>query len=110
LTDALFGIAISVLVVVGIHGVTALLTGLRSRADTDELTGLLNRRAVLQSAHNDIERAMRTQRPIAFLMYDLDHFKAVMDSTDKALCAAKNAGRNCVVVQGLSAKNSSTAA
>jgi diguanylate cyclase (GGDEF)-like protein len=79
LTDALFGMAISVLMVAGVYGVTELLTGLRSRANTDELTGLLNRRAVLQTVHSEIERARRTQHSIAFLMYDLDHFKDVND-------------------------------
>jgi len=80
LTDALFGMAISVLMVAGVYGVTELLTGLRSRANTDELTGLLNRRAVLQTVHSEIERARRTQHSIAFLMYDLDHFKDVNDT------------------------------
>ena len=77
--DALFGLVISVLMVVGIYGLTELLTGLKSKADTDELTGLLNRRAVLHSVNNEIERTARVNRPIAFLMYDLDHFKCVND-------------------------------
>jgi diguanylate cyclase (GGDEF)-like protein len=80
LTDSVFGLAISMFMVVGVYGVTALLTGLKSKANTDELTGLLNRRAILQSVQNEIERAIRTQRPIAFLMYDLDHFKGVNDT------------------------------
>ena len=66
--------------VAGVYGVTELLTGLKSKAETDELTGLLNRRSVLQSVHNEIERALRTRRPMAFLMYDLDHFKGVNDT------------------------------
>jgi len=78
--DALFSMVISMLMVAGVYGLTALLTGLKSKADTDELTGLLNRRSVLKSVHHEIERAMRTQRPIAFLMYDLDHFKIVNDT------------------------------
>ncbi len=204
--DAIFGMLISLLILTGVYGVSQLLVGLKSTADTDELTGLMNRRSVLQSIHLEIERALRTHRPIAFLMYDLDHFKGVndtyghpagdivlrgiakiatatfrkidtigrlggeeflvilpdsnqeearaaaerfrnavathkfvcgdqrieitisigvfvpdaltqtvtvqnvMDATDKALYAAKNSGRNCVVIQGLSARNSSTAA
>ncbi len=78
--DALFGMAISTGMVVGIYGVTELITGLKSKANTDELTGLVNRRAVLKVIQREIERAMRTQRPIAFLMYDLDHFKSVNDT------------------------------
>ena len=77
--DAWFGLAISTFMVAGVYGVTELLTGLKSRAETDTLTGLANRRAVLQFVHNEIERAMRTQRPLSFLMYDLDHFKDVND-------------------------------
>ena len=78
--DALFGMAISMLMVVGVYGVTELITGLKSKADTDELTGLANRRAALQVVRNEIERAKRTHRSIAFLMYDLDHFKLVNDT------------------------------
>ncbi len=78
--DALFGMAISACMVAGVYGVTELITGLKSRADTDELTGLANRRAILQSVNTEIQRAMRTQRPIAFLMCDLDHFKLVNDT------------------------------
>ena len=77
--DAGFGLAISILMVAGVYGLTELLTGLKSRAETDPLTGLANRKTVLQSVDNEIERAMRTQRPLSFLMYDLDHFKAVND-------------------------------
>jgi diguanylate cyclase (GGDEF)-like protein len=78
--DSLFGLAISVLMVVGVYGLTELLTGLKLNANTDELTGLQNRRAVLSSLCNEIERAKRTNRPIAILMYDLDHFKGVNDT------------------------------
>lgn len=78
--DALFGVAISMLMVVGVYGVTELVTGLKARADTDELTGLANRRAVLETVHHEIERASRNQRSLAYLMYDLDHFKLVNDT------------------------------
>ena len=78
--DALFGLAISVLMVVGVYGLTDLLTGLKLKSDTDELTGLPNRRSVLDSVRHEIDRAMRTKRPVAFLMYDLDHFKVVNDT------------------------------
>jgi diguanylate cyclase (GGDEF)-like protein len=77
--DAGFGLAISTFMVAGVYGLTELLTGLKSRAEIDSLTGLANRSAVLESVQNEIERAMRTHRPLSFLMYDLDHFKAVND-------------------------------
>ncbi len=40
---------ISVLMVAGVYGVTELLNGLKSKAETDELTDLRNRRSVLQT-------------------------------------------------------------
>ncbi len=49
-------------------------------AVTDELTGLLNRRGFLQLGEREFERAMRFKRPLAALMFDLDHFKVVNDT------------------------------
>jgi diguanylate cyclase (GGDEF)-like protein len=51
----------------------------RALAGTDPLTGLLNRRALLERASTEIERARRSGRPIAFAFIDLDDFKAVND-------------------------------
>lgn len=45
----------------------------------DPLTGLLNRRALVQSAHRDLAHAVRMHEPYAVMMLDLDHFKAVND-------------------------------
>ncbi len=49
-------------------------------AVTDELTGLLNRRGFLQLGEREFERAVRFNRPLAALMFDLDHFKQVNDT------------------------------
>ena len=76
-TDATYGLIISMLLLIGVYSLASLLANTKSMADTDELTGLLNRRTVLKSISNEIERAMRSNRPIAFLMYDIDHFKMV---------------------------------
>ncbi len=46
---------------------------------TDELTGLLNRRAFVVEAEAGIARARRTKTPCALLYVDLDNFKAVND-------------------------------
>jgi diguanylate cyclase (GGDEF)-like protein len=43
---------------------------------TDELTGLPNRRALLA----DTERALAAERPVAFMLLDLDGFKDINDS------------------------------
>ena len=79
-TDSLFGLAISILMAAGVYGLRRLFTDLNAMANTDTLTGLANRRDVLQHAHQELERAQRTKRPIAFLMFDIDHFKQVNDT------------------------------
>lgn len=45
----------------------------------DALTGLANRRALLEALERECRRAMRTAQPLAALMLDLDHFKRVND-------------------------------
>jgi diguanylate cyclase (GGDEF)-like protein/PAS domain S-box-containing protein len=53
---------------------------LRALATTDELTGLLNRRALLELAESELDRARRYKRPFTLLMIDLDRFKRVNDT------------------------------
>jgi diguanylate cyclase (GGDEF)-like protein len=47
---------------------------------TDGLTGLWNYRYFTMTIGKEIERSARFGRPLALLMLDLDHFKAVNDS------------------------------
>jgi diguanylate cyclase (GGDEF)-like protein len=47
---------------------------------TDGLTGVWNYRYFTLTVSKEIERAARFARPLALLMLDLDHFKAVNDS------------------------------
>jgi diguanylate cyclase (GGDEF)-like protein len=47
---------------------------------TDELTKLPNRRALAQRFLQEMQRARRHRKAIAFLMIDLDHFKLVNDT------------------------------
>ncbi len=47
---------------------------------TDELTNLPNRRALAQAYVQEMHRAKRYHKSIAFLMIDLDHFKQVNDT------------------------------
>ncbi|MCY7373426.1 MAG: sensor domain-containing diguanylate cyclase [Spirochaetaceae bacterium] len=47
---------------------------------TDPLTGLWNFRYLSMSLAREIERSTRFERPLAVLMLDLDHFKAVNDT------------------------------
>lgn len=48
---------------------------LQELAATDSLTGLPNRRQLDQVLRREWARAQRTQRPIAVLMIDVDHFR-----------------------------------
>ena len=47
---------------------------------TDELTRLPNRRALAQRFLQEMQRARRHRKSIAFLMIDIDHFKQVNDT------------------------------
>lgn len=46
----------------------------------DDLTGLLTKRSLYRALERELERASRYDRPVAVLMMDLDHFKAVNDT------------------------------
>lgn len=52
---------------------------LREQAIHDQLTGLYNRRFLTESLRREIARARRAAEPVAFLMFDIDHFKRVND-------------------------------
>jgi diguanylate cyclase (GGDEF)-like protein len=51
----------------------------RNAASTDPLTGLLNRRAFLESAQKLCIRQAERRQPVTILMLDLDHFKSIND-------------------------------
>jgi len=46
----------------------------------DRLTGLYRREVVMDALTREIRRAARVRQPIAVIMLDIDHFKAVNDS------------------------------
>jgi diguanylate cyclase (GGDEF)-like protein len=52
---------------------------LRIMADTDELTGLANRRSFLERARTGFDAARRRERPFSLCMIDVDNFKAIND-------------------------------
>ncbi len=52
---------------------------LREQSIRDPLTGLHNRRFLMESAEREVARAARGGQPIAVAVIDLDHFKAVND-------------------------------
>ncbi|HVT56244.1 MAG TPA: GGDEF domain-containing protein [Xanthobacteraceae bacterium] len=51
----------------------------KTAATVDPLTGIANRRAVVTNGANLIRRIARPGRPVAALMFDLDHFKKIND-------------------------------
>jgi two-component system cell cycle response regulator len=53
---------------------------LAALATTDGLTGVLNRRTFMERVEQEWDRGARYSRPFAFVMVDLDHFKAVNDA------------------------------
>lgn len=59
---------------------TARLTATWQLATTDELTGILNRQALLARLDEELRRAARYRRPLSIALVDLDHFKRLNDS------------------------------
>jgi len=49
-------------------------------ANTDDLTGLSNRRFFFLTAQKELERAERYGRPLSAIMFDIDHFKQINDT------------------------------
>lgn len=58
---------------------------LRRLAETDTLTGLLNRRALLSRVDAMFRRADRIGETLAVVLFDIDHFKVVNDTHGHAV-------------------------
>jgi two-component system, cell cycle response regulator len=58
---------------------------LEIQARTDLLTGLMNRRAVLERLHDEMARAERNGSMVGVGLLDIDHFKLVNDSYGHAV-------------------------
>ncbi len=52
---------------------------LRYAASYDHLTGLMNRKEVMEALQRELARAKRDRSPVAIAMIDIDHFKKVND-------------------------------
>jgi diguanylate cyclase (GGDEF)-like protein len=76
--------AITAVVVLRQMRVTAenvrLLTELHHLAEVDDLTAMLNRRSFFETGERLFRRSEHLDRPLAVLMLDIDHFKAVNDT------------------------------
>ncbi|WP_243359830.1 GGDEF domain-containing protein [Fundidesulfovibrio terrae] len=58
---------------------------LREIADTDPLTGLLNRRGFTEMAAHDVRMARRYGHRMSLIIFDLDHFKSINDTHGHAV-------------------------
>lgn len=56
------------------------LDALRRAVLQDDLTGLTNRRSFFEAGVGEVERCARLGLPLALLMFDADHFKAINDT------------------------------
>jgi diguanylate cyclase (GGDEF)-like protein len=70
-------------------------------AETDELTGLRNRRNLLNAGQRVVDRCQRDRRPCAILMLDVDRFKEINDRHghqvgDRALRAIAESLSQCL--------------
>jgi diguanylate cyclase (GGDEF)-like protein len=77
-------VAAAVLIALGVadrlRAQRAALTDAERRAQTDPLTGVLNRRSLIERLDAACQRARARGLPIALLFIDLDHFKQINDS------------------------------
>ena len=58
---------------------------LHIQATHDSLTGVANRRAVLETLESEVVRAMRQHVPLGVILADLDHFKSINDAHGHAV-------------------------
>jgi diguanylate cyclase (GGDEF)-like protein len=57
----------------------ALRERLSDESNRDVLTGLLNRKGVIQAATRELQNSVSVNKPLSFMMFDIDHFKKVND-------------------------------
>jgi diguanylate cyclase (GGDEF)-like protein/PAS domain S-box-containing protein len=74
---------------------------LKQLSNADALTGLFNRRYLDESLAQEFERAHKSGRPLAVLMFDVDHFKKFNDTYghdqgDRVLQAFARTTMECV--------------
>ena len=53
---------------------------LNQLAMTDGLTGIYNRRHFIKEAQNELNRSVHVKRPLALVLFDIDHFKQINDT------------------------------
>jgi diguanylate cyclase (GGDEF)-like protein len=85
--DAYFGLVVSILLLIGNYGIRELFKKIALQqaklvelANKDELTGLDNRRCILEKVKSEMNRSLRIKCNFSLLMIDIDHFKNVNDT------------------------------
>jgi diguanylate cyclase (GGDEF)-like protein len=78
--DTLTRLAILVTFAAVLRQLRVLLDQQTTLARRDPLTGVLNRRAFFEEAIVEVARLRRHKRPLTFMFFDLDDFKALNDS------------------------------
>jgi diguanylate cyclase (GGDEF)-like protein len=78
-----------------------LIERLRTLSQTDQLTGLANRRVMMHSLRDEHARYKRSGHRYSVIMLDLDFFKKVNDTHghgvgDQVLCSVADVLRNCM--------------
>ena len=73
-------------------------TQLQTMVATDPLTGIANRRRLMERGEEEIARIQRFSQPLSVIMIDLDHFKKINDDHGHAVGdeVLKEAARACV--------------
>lgn len=82
---------------------------LKQQASTDSLTGLFNRRRMLESLKEQHARSKRTEQKAALLLADIDHFKRFNDERghqfgDVVLCRVASALKQALRQQDVCAR------
>lgn len=67
------------------HEREVLIKQLKQLAETDALTGLLNRRAFFSLAEREMKRTQRHELPLAIVIFDVDRFKQINDTYGHAI-------------------------
>ncbi len=79
IVNAISRFAVFLMIVGLLARVRKLLERLGEQSRTDALTGIGNRRALLERGQHDMEAAMRNGSPTSLLFMDVDNFKVVND-------------------------------
>ncbi len=67
-------------IIVLVHRVVKQNGLLNALSQTDPLTGLYNRRVLMDKLHNEVQKYNRYETPLSILFMDVDHFKKINDT------------------------------